>query len=638
MVSRGRKSPPAKPFKPDNPHLEALRKRVASASTAPGIYRWLNDKGDVLYVGKAKNLRKRLTSYVQQKRGSQDGPWRRSFLTQIADLDVTVCNTELEALMLETNLIKQLRPKYNVLMKDDKHYLYIRITVKDPFPRIETVRKIVDDGSKHFGPYVSGDEARRTLELLRKVYPFRTCRMEIEPQSSPLTAHSSPLPLEVVCTHKDRTTPCLDFHIEQCSAPCTGRRTPEQYYKESIEGVIAFLRGDRDTVKHLLTERMKVAATEKKFEYAAQLRNHLSTLERMQKEKQLASDTTGEDSDVFGVALLSGRAHVMVLQRRGGKLIGEHHHELKGQPESEQDTLEQFLVQYYDDGIDIPPQMILPFALESKETVEEWLKVKRGSKVQLLIPERGTKSALVELAQKNAHEKAKQQEIKWEAEKANTEAALEGLTTALELPDLPRRIEGYDISHLGGTETVGSMVVMVNGKTKNDHYRSFTIRTMGKGQVDDYRALQEVLKRRLRRFCEDVPADEQKWHEQGVTFGRGRKAELEHLQARHRVSPSPEESPPDPAQYLVARQDDHPIAFCRLIEHSPTMAELRDLHVDETWQGRHLDQFLLRKLLRSVKKGKVYTTIDPAHELAYGSLGFRYVLKSPKQLSPADDQ
>ena len=644
----------------ENPHLKTLRARVSQASTEPGIYRWLDANKKVLYVGKAKNLRKRLHWYVSPRPGAFVGPWRQSFLEQIADFDVTVTNTELEALILETNLIKQLKPKYNVLMKDDKNYLYIKVTVKDPFPRVESARKIVEDGSRYFGPTTSGEEVRRTLALLRRLYPFRTCKMEIEVanplplekelkeieeleeleeflSSSSSSFSTSSIPLDVICTHRDRTIPCLDFHIQQCSAPCIGTRTPEQYWNECIEGVLTFLKGNRQPARALLEQRMHAAATARLFEQAAQYRDMLQALDDMQ-EKQLMSDTTGENCDVLGIAVLSGRVHVVALQRRNGRLIGESHYELAGQAEGVPEVLEQFIPQYYDDGIDVPETIIVPADIAGRKTFEAWLTQKRGHKVRLLVPERGRKSDLLQLAEKNAMEKARQHEVKWEAERANTEGALEGLRTLLELPALPRRIEGYDISHLGGSETVGSMVVALGGKSANDHYRSFTVRTVHEGDVDDYRALQEVLRRRLRYLKEDFAAEESKWKKEGVGFGKARKAEGDVIaeiikkhpqELREEPFDATQGKPFEYAEFLMARLGEEAIGFAHLHTYAEKTHELRCLWVAEGYRGGKLGLFLVRKALKGVKKGKAYVITSPSMEEYYGQAGFRYVLKPP---------
>ncbi|TSC58422.1 MAG: UvrABC system protein C [Candidatus Peregrinibacteria bacterium Greene0416_19] len=658
VPNRGRTAPKKK-VAVLNPHLDELRKRVATAPAGPGIYKWKDAEGTVLYVGKAKNLKNRLRSYVQMKDAS--GPWKQSFLRQIADFEVTVVGNEIEALILETNLIKELRPKYNVLMKDDKNYVYARVTVQDPFPRVETVRRFdPHDGAKYFGPMLSGSELVNTLTMLRKIFPFRMCRMEIEPVSQPKNPsphppslkNPSPHPLapspdggggmggggwsikmDVVCTHKDRPTPCLDHHIGSCTAPCVGTKTPEEYFRESIDGVIRFLKGDYESVKDLVKVKMRQAALEKKFELAAQLRDYLGTIERLQSGQQIITDTTGEDSDVIAVALLSGRADVCVMYRRGGKLIGDSCFSLSGQAESEAGVLAQFLPQYYGDGIDIPGTLIVSEELLDAKTLEGWLTGLKGRKVQILLPERGRKSHLLQLAEKNVQEKARQRELKWEAARGNAENAQRQLQEILHLPVLPHRIECYDISHLGGTETVGSMTVAIAGRAANDQYRSFTIRSLKEGDVDDYKALQEVLTRRIRRLVEDLPAEQEKWKGKGVTFGKALKKEQEQIETISRANPGDIGSDMvDYRDYVVARHGGAVIGMARLFVYPPKIPTIRSVWVHDAWRGNKLGQFLVRKILRGLKRGKMYLHSKASLEDYYAAVGFRHVLTPPPAL------
>ncbi len=600
--------------KKETDRLSELRKRVSKAPADFGIYKWLDEGGRVLYVGKAKNLRKRLASYVAPPKKS-DGPWKLSFKEQITDFDITVTTSELEALLLETNLIKQLRPKYNVLMKDDKNYLFIRITIDDPYPHVEMVRRYEKDGAKYFGPFLNSESAYGTLELLHLALQYRACK------------HS----LEVLNRGADASTlkECLEFQIGRCCGLCAGAITQEDY-RRRIDEVLSFLKGNQDHVKKILDARMREAAKEKKFETAAKIRNHLLRLEGKQ-EQQLVTDTSGDSSDALGVAVLSNRAHVVILHQRSGRVIGESHFVLSGQAESISSVLEQFLPQFYDEGQEVPPVVMLPDTVEDAEVLEELLRKRRSGAVELLIPKRGRKSRLVQLAERNARMKAKQMELKWEAQERNSKSAMEQLKEILHLPSLPKRIEGYDISHLGGTETVGSMVVMKDGKAANDQYRSFTIRTLKRGDVDDYRAIKEVLTRRLRRLTEDLPAEEKKWNEGGVTFGKGLKSEQKtieeiHVQFRDQMNDIGIRY----KDYLVARHDNEIIGFGRLYKHPQGTVELKSIWIQESFQGGRLGQFIARKILRSVKKGKVYITVQPALENYYAQLGFRYVINAPK--------
>lgn len=639
--------------KDDASRLKELRARVASAPTSPGIYRWKDKEGTVLYVGKAKNLRNRLRNYVSAQ-GKDSGPWKRALISLITDFDVTVVSSDLEALILETNLIKELKPKYNVLMKDDKNYVYVRISVQDPYPRIDIVRKMEEDGAKYFGPKTSGEDTRKTLAFLRTLFPYRTCRMQIEVKKESEEAEESedseervssragekrdtPIPLQVTLHNRDRPTPCLDFHMKQCTAPCIGTRTPEEYWNESVEGVIRFLKGDHDGVRNLLKQKMEEAAKEKKFELAARLRDELTSLDQLS-EKQRISDTSGEDADIVGLALLSGRAQVMVLQERSGKIIGESVLSLQGHADSMSSVLSQFLPQYYADAADLPSVVIVAEDFPESTLLASWLTKRKGTKVEFCVPERGKKAALLSMATKNAEQKAKQAEAKWEAEKRNTEDALTELQSLLTLSAPPQRIEGYDISHLGGTETYGCMTVFLKGKPANDQYRSFGIHALRSGQIDDYRSLQEVLRRRLRHVSGGLKREEAKWKEKGVTVGKARKADQEIL------SKAIDEFPPglpravDYKTFFVARKGDAIIAFGRLVPLDGNIIELQSLYVDPKERGHALGKFLARCILKSVKKGKVYVRVKSEQENYYGEIGFRHVLKAPKALQDASPE
>lgn len=609
-----------------NDRLPALRKRVAQSSTGPGVYRWLDADGNVLYVGKAKNLRNRLRSYVQD--GVKRSAWTEMLVRQIVDFDCTLTNTELEAFMLETNLIKDLKPPYNILMKDDKNYVYLKITMNDPYPRVDVVRRMEKDGSLYFGPKTSAQQLNGSLKFLRTLFPFRTCKMGIVPAN---LTHPSTHPLDVVLKDRDRPTPCIDHHIKQCSAPCIGAVTPEQYRKDSIDGVVAFFQGKYTEVETVLMTQMQAAAKAKKFERAAELRDRLGELKAVQ-EKQLISDTSREDTDIIGVSLLSGRAHVVLLKERNGKLIEEENFSLKGQADAVGDVLNQFLPQYYSAAADLPDTIILSDEPDDHIAMEQWLTTLRGKKVGVHAPARGKKSKLLLLAEKNADWKARQAEAKWESELRKAQSAGEGLRDALQLPAVPRRIECYDISHMGGAQTVGSMVVFVDGKPKREHYRSFNMRTVTHGQIDDYQSLRETLKRRLRYLTQDLKREEGEWGKQGITFGKARKndqAELERMLSNATLD-AIDVSYKD---VLVARQDGEIIACVRLYTHpGSSIVEMKNVWITEALQSDGLASFMVRRILKTIKKGKVYAIITPSLEPAYGQLGFRYVITPPALL------
>jgi len=470
-----------------NPHWKTLRTRIARITTGPGVYRWLNGKGEILYIGKAKNLRKRMRSYVTANPDKAMNPWKLALWNQIADFETTVTRTGIEALILETNLIKEHRPKYNVLMKDDKNYVYVRVTARDPFPSVTIARGLPDDASAAFGPFPGREQTERTLAVLDMVYRYRACGASVEKMNrhpgTPLTS----------------AVPCLDYQIKRCNGLCIGQIAREEYGKR-IGEVIRFFRGGHARTKQTIREEMARAAAERKFERAAKLRDALDFIAALD-EQQIVSGTSGEDTDAIGFASQSGRTHVALLRERNGKVVSELSFALAGASPSAGDALAQFIPQYYAATQDIPDTIIVGAPVEEADEIETWLSERRGRRTVIRLPERGKKSRLIEMASRNAEEKIAQQFAKWETETRNRDDALRGLQEALQLPKPPKRIEGYDISHLGGTETVGAMAVAVGGAAANDQYRSFTIRTMKEGEIDDYRALEEILMRRLRHLC-----------------------------------------------------------------------------------------------------------------------------------------
>lgn len=587
--------------------LDHLRKRVSKAPTGPGVYRWLDDQDGVLYVGKAKNLRSRLRSYVAEKPSKDLGPWKLSLIGKIRNVDWTVTRSELEALVLETNLIKEFRPKYNVLMKDDKNYVYVRVSAKDPYPTVEIVRDLAKDGALYFGPHLRAMDTRRALDMVQDLVQYRACKESL----SLLNRGGDPAKLR----------PCLDYQIGQCCGLCAGV-VPAEEYLGRIERVVAFLKGDYAPLIERARSLMTQAAQLKQYERASHFRDTLQSLELMA-ERQIVSDTSGENVDVFGVALLSGAVHAVLLRKRSGKLIDEQSFSLMGRAESLPETLEQLLPQYYEASPDVPDVVLVGDDFPSREAMQELLSERRGKKVKIHVPERGAKSQLLSLAERNAQEKALKAEASWEADARNTEEALNALQQLVGLPMPPKRIEGYDISHLGGTETVGSMVVAIDGKPRNDHYRNFTIRTLQHGDVDDYRSLREVLTRRFRHLLGGIKAEEQRWTGEGVTVRKAKKGDHEAIE---RVLGRVHEG-----EALVAEKDGELAAVAALAD-CGEHCELATLWIDEGFRDGPLGSFLVRKVVQGAKD-KVYAQIDPALESAYAGVGFRHVQRAPKAFS-----
>lgn len=612
---------------PSSPVLQKLRKRIGQAPTQPGVYRWLGKEGEILYVGKAKDLRQRLRSYVVP--GAKLGPWKESLVRQVQDFDLTVVRTELEALVLETTLIKEHRPKYNVLMKDDKSYVYVRITA-DTYPRIDVVRRIEDDGAQYFGPKPAAWQVHEVLAILRKLHRFRTCKMSIEP----VAGAPETIPLEVECTHRDRPVPCLDYHMEQCAAPCIGALTPAQYREQCIDPVARFWKGELEPVTQLLKQKMQEAAAGKQFEAAAQFRDQLQRITSLA-EGQAVSDTSGDDVDAIGIALLTGRCQAVLYQKRSGKVTNEVALALSGQPESLAEALEQFLPLYYSDNVP-PPLVLIPEEVASTATLEAWLTERAGRVVELRVPARGQKTQLLDLAMANAKQKVLQQEAKWEAEARNTQNAGEELQSLLTLPKAPKRIECYDISHLGGTETVGSMVVFENGKPKKEHYRSFTIQSLKTGDVDDYRSLQEVLRRRLRHLTGGTKGEVERWAKEGVVIRKAVKADQPELTRLRREIFDRETEPAMYKETVVAERGEKLVGIARLSVLGKGVPLLRSLAVAPEARGGKLGLTLARFLLAKTKHKKVYLSCEEFLQGFYGGAGFRHVIKPPEAVLEID--
>lgn len=386
-----------------NPRMERLRERVRGMPQEPGVYRWIDARGEIIYVGKAKNLKQRLRSYVAPTPRVEHYR-KRALLENMADLEVTFCSTEMEALILEMHLIRTLKPRYNVSLTREKHYVYVRIGENETFPSITLVHRNERDGALYLGPYTNPWTQRRTLELLRSVYRFRTCGMGIDlPQRELFEDKPLSIPLELVITKPDRRTPCLDYHIRQCEGPCTGDITPDAYRRTCVDEVVAFYRGDTSPVVGRLTDRMKEAVGERKFERAAEMRDMLGYLEQMILQKKLF-DPNARSVDAFGFARdLSGGA---VLQVRGGNLSNEERLMLDGSVQDLPAALGQVLTQFYADPDDIPDVVALPAAPDDLPLIRDWLTREAGRPVTLAIPKRGELRRLTELAGTNAQRKA----------------------------------------------------------------------------------------------------------------------------------------------------------------------------------------------------------------------------------------
>lgn len=438
----------------------------------PGVYLMHDERDAIIYVGKAISLKNRVRQYFQSSRNK--GAKIERMVTHISRFEYIVTDSELEALVLECNLIKEHRPKYNTMLMDDKSYPFIKVTVNEPFPRVMLARQMKKDKAKYFGPYTSAGAVKDTIELIRKLYHIRSCNRS--------------LPKDI---GKER--PCLNYHIHQCQAPCQGYISQEEYRK-SIDEVVRFLNGHYDLVLKELEEKMMAASDSLEFEKAIEYRELLTSVQKVA-QKQKITDTAGDDRDIIAMASEGEDAVVQVFFIRSGRLIGRDHFYLKSaENDTEGEILSSFIKQFYAGTPYIPAELMLPEEIEDQDIIEEWLTARRERRVHLRIPKNGTKEKLVELAQKNAQMVLKNDRERLKREEGRTIGAVKELEKILGLKGIIR-MEAYDISNTNGFDSVGSMVVYEHGKPKRNDYRKFKIKTVQ--GPDDYASMNEVLTRRF---------------------------------------------------------------------------------------------------------------------------------------------
>lgn len=456
-----------------------LQTKLENLPTNPGVYLMKNDQGEIIYVGKAVNLRNRVRSYFRELKPEQAKT--KALVKHIADLEYILADNELEALVLECNLIKKYKPKYNISLKDDKTYPYLKITNED-YPQVLVTRKVLRDGARYFGPYPSVNELRNSLELIRKIFPFRSCRQKV--------------------FTNDR--PCLNAHIQMCYAPCIGRISKEDY-NAMIDQIALFFEGKQDGLVKRLQQEMEQAAENLQFEQAARLRDQLQGIEQIMTQQKAVLGSDG-DEDVIAMARGLNQCCVQIFFIRNGKIVGRENYFLRGTDDSSRgEVITSFMKQFYLNCQFIPRNILLETELEEQDILEQWLTEKKESRVYLKVPKRGQAKELVELVGRNALEALTKQELEDSYQQQRTTGALEQLQQMLGLSRLPQRMECYDISNTQGTESVASMVVFVDGKPKKDQYRRFKIKTVE--GANDYASLREVLLRRFRRGLEEQ-ADE----------------------------------------------------------------------------------------------------------------------------------
>lgn len=470
---------------------QSVLEQLKSLPSKPGVYLMRDAAGEIIYVGKALNLRNRVRSYFHAQGASITSPKLHQLASQIAQIDFIVTSSEVEALILECNLIKKHRPRFNVRLKDDKRYPYIKITLQEDYPRLIITRRMLDDGSRYFGPYTSVKAVHQTLDVLRRIFPYLTCKREI--------------------TGRDKRA-CLYYHIGRCAGPCIGAISKEDY-QALVEQICLFLEGKQERIVAELRDRMRKAADDLQYEAAARLRDQIQAIEKVM-ERQKVVSSTGEDQDVIALARDDREACVQVLIIRQGKLIGSEYFIMTGtQDEETQEIITAFVKQFYDEAAYVPKEILLQSEVDGAPIIRSWLQSKRGNQVILRVPKRGADKELVQMAAENAAETLAHLKAQWEADQNRHVAALNDLQEHLRLPIPPARIECYDISNIQGALATGSMVVFVKGVARKSDYRRFRIKTVP--GANDYAMLQEVLRRRFRRALqmrEEIgPAKDAAW-------------------------------------------------------------------------------------------------------------------------------
>ena len=455
---------------------EILTEKLLNLPGKPGVYLMKDDQGRIIYVGKAVVLYNRVRSYFQSSRNHS--PKVLAMVARIADLEYIVTSSEIEALILECNLIKKHRPKYNIRLRDDKTYPYIKVTMNEEFPRLYSTRRVQKDGARYFGPYTDAGSVHNVIHLMRKLFPLRTCRT--------LAARR----------------PCLEYHIKRCLAPCAGLVTGD-VYSSMIKEVCLLLEGRSDTVVKSLRVKMTVAAENLEFEQAAKLRDQLIAVEKITEKQSIV--TGAGDQDAIGLARSAVGTCAQVFFIRSGKMVGRDHFLLAGSDQEEDEAvLAAFIKQYYSQATFVPKEVLLPLAIVEGEFLADWLSQLKGSRVVVETPKRGTKKNIVMMANENAGIVLHEQETSIKAHSAQTLEAMADLGKYLDLAEVPERMECFDISHIQGSETVASMVVFEGGMPKKEDYRRYKLRTV-EGKPDDFKSMQEVVGRRYADREQPIP-------------------------------------------------------------------------------------------------------------------------------------
>ena len=453
-----------------------IQEHLKQLPAEPGVYLMKDKFDNIIYVGKAKILKNRVRQYFQSSKNHSSKV--KSMVKNVDKFEYIITDSELEALILECNLIKKYKPKYNVLLRDDKTYPYIKVTTNEDFPRVLKVRKVIKDKAKYFGPYTNTTAVNDTLDIIKNIYPIRTCNIDIERAI------------------KTNMRPCLNLHIKRCVGPCTGNVTKEEYNK-MIEEIILFLSGKEEKLIDILKEKMNKCAMDFNFEEAAIYRDKIKSLEDMMEKQKIDTSTSDLNQDVIAMARAHDEACVQVFFVRNGKIVGREHFILEGVMDSTRESiLGSFVKQFYMEQEYVPKEIIIEDEIEDSFILSEWLSSKKGQKVTIRVPQKGEKKSLIEMVRKNAIEYLEKFSDMNKRKYEKSIGALEELKQILNLDNIPKRIESFDISNIQGVDSIGSMVVFTNGKKDKKEYRRYKIKTVI--GPNDYDSMAEIVERRLK--------------------------------------------------------------------------------------------------------------------------------------------
>lgn len=458
-----------------------IKEKLKTLPMSPGVYLMKDKDGKIIYVGKSKVLKSRVSSYFINSKSHTVKTVK--MVNQVNDFDYILTDSEVEALILECNLIKKYMPKYNILLKDDKQYPYIKITVKEEYPKIFVTRRLVKDGSKYFGPYMSAANTKETLDTIKRIFKIRTCNRV--------------LPRDI---GKDR--PCLYYQIGQCSAPCAGKISQEEY-SEMFNKISDVLSGNYSMLEKALTEKMYKASDNLEYEKAAGYRDRINNLRALD-EKQKIISTNEDNRDIIGVYRDNNDCCVQIFYMRGGKMLGSERYVFENSDDTLEELISGFIKQFYFTATNIPKEILIPVEIEDSDEIEKWLSEKSGHKIRVNMPKRGDKAHTIKMVNKNAEESLKVHKFKRDREQTNQNAVLKGLMELLKLKSTPFRIESYDISNISGSQSVGVCVVYNNAHPHKSSYRKFNIKTVE--GANDYESTREVIFRRISKAYEEEDA------------------------------------------------------------------------------------------------------------------------------------